>query len=108
VADALPFLKAAEDVLVVEVSGHDDCGEAQMHTFCVVENLKRHGVKARAKAVIALPVQTADVLAAEADDLDAGLVVSGAYGHSRLGEWAFGGVTVELLKWNGRYRLLSH
>jgi nucleotide-binding universal stress UspA family protein len=108
VADALPFLKAADEVVVLEVSEQDEAGEAQMHTFTVVKNLKRHGVKARAKTVIALPIQTGDVLIREAEKLDADLVVSGAYGHSRLGEWAFGGVTADLLKWNARYRLVSH
>jgi nucleotide-binding universal stress UspA family protein len=108
VADAIPFLKAADEVVVLEVSDHDAASEAQMHTFAVVKNLKRHGVKARAKTVIALPIQTGEVLIRQAEELGADLVVSGAYGHSRLGEWAFGGVTADLLKWKARYCLVSH
>ncbi len=38
----------------------------------------------------------------------AGLLVAGAYGHSRLREWAFGGVTHDLLLHGDRCALLSH
>ncbi len=40
----------------------------------------------------------ADVLVRIALQHSAGLLVVGAYGHSRLQEWAFGGVTRELLR----------
>ena len=35
-------------------------------------------------------------------------VVTGGYGHSRLGEWVFGGVTHSLLHEPERFVLLSH
>ena len=35
---------------------------------------------------------------AEVKEERADLIVAGAYGHSRLGEWAFGGVTRNLLR----------
>ncbi|RZM09135.1 MAG: universal stress protein, partial [Sphingomonas sp.] len=38
----------------------------------------------------------------------ADLVVAGAYGHSRIREWAFGGVTRDLLLRDRRCTLLSH
>jgi nucleotide-binding universal stress UspA family protein len=38
----------------------------------------------------------------------ADLIVAGAYGHSRLGEWAFGGVTRDLLTSSPVCCLLSH
>jgi len=41
-------------------------------------------------------------------DEDADLIVAGGYGHSRLGEWIFGGVTHELLASSPVYCLLSH
>jgi nucleotide-binding universal stress UspA family protein len=40
--------------------------------------------------------------------LDADLIVCGAYGHSRFGEWAFGGVTDDLLSQDDVYVLFSH
>jgi nucleotide-binding universal stress UspA family protein len=36
------------------------------------------------------------------------LIVSGAYGHSRLGEWIFGGMTQDLLTQSPVCCLLSH
>jgi nucleotide-binding universal stress UspA family protein len=38
----------------------------------------------------------------------ADLLVTGAYGHSRLGEWVFGGMTRELLLTNPICCLMSH
>ena len=39
---------------------------------------------------------------------NADLIVSGGYGHSRLGEWIFGGVTQELLASSPVCCMLSH
>ena len=41
-------------------------------------------------------------------DENADLIVAGGYGHSRLGEWIFGGVTHELLGSSPVCCLLSH
>jgi nucleotide-binding universal stress UspA family protein len=46
------------------------------------------------------------ILVAEQDAAD--LVVAGGYGHSRLREWVFGGVTADLLKHCPKCCLLSH
>ena len=40
--------------------------------------------------------------------LKADLIVAGAYGHTRLGEWIFGGVTNELLASSPVCCMLSH
>jgi nucleotide-binding universal stress UspA family protein len=39
---------------------------------------------------------------------DADLLVAGAYGHSRLGEWIFGGVTRDILASSPLCCLMSH
>jgi len=36
------------------------------------------------------------------------LIVAGAYGHSRLGEWVFGGVTRQLLAQSSVCCVFSH
>jgi nucleotide-binding universal stress UspA family protein len=36
------------------------------------------------------------------------MLVAGAYGHSRLGEWVFGGVTRDLLRHSPICSLFSH
>ena len=68
--------------------------------------LESHGVKA-----IALVSESngndANSLDAILESQEADLVVAGAYGHSRLREWAFGGVTDSLLR-TSRCALLSH
>ncbi len=43
-----------------------------------------------------------------AGQLGAELIVAGGYGHTRLGEWAFGGVTRSLLEQERYFILLSH
>jgi nucleotide-binding universal stress UspA family protein len=107
-ADALPFLKDTREVVVMEVCDGKDVGDARTHTTAVVEGLKRHGVAARAKVVAASPDRVVTELNVEAKAIGADLIVAGGYGHSRLGEWAFGGVTYDLLNAPERFVLLSH
>jgi len=108
VADALPFLKAAEAVSVVEVCDEGGYAQAELHTHEVAKYLRRHGVTAKAKAVIAPPERVATELNIVAEAIDADLIVAGAYGHTRLGEWLFGGVTRSLIQEPERFSLLSH
>lgn len=108
VHDALPFLCAAQDVVVTEICDRDDFAGAQYRTGSVVEGLKRHGAPARAKVVTAAPEGVAGELAATAESVGADLIVAGGYGHSRFGEWFFGGVTRDLLRQAERFTLLSH
>ena len=108
VADALPFLQMAKDVVVQEICAEDDVADAEVHTFDIVEHHKRHGVAARTKVTVARPERTVTELNIAADEIGADLIVAGAYGHSRLGEWVFGGVTHSLLREPERFVLLSH
>lgn len=108
VADALPFLKRAEDVVVMEVCDADQPGDAQYRTSDVVEHLKRHGVKARPLVKVAVPERVSIELNSEAQAIGADLIVAGAYGHNRLQEWVLGGVTYDLLHSPERFVLLSH
>lgn len=107
-ADSLPFLKAAEDVLILEVCEEDRFADAEIHTFAVVEHLRRHGVEARAKVLMAPQDRAVAELNIAAQEIGADLIVAGGYGHSRLGEWVFGGVTRDLLRHPERFVLLSH
>lgn len=110
VADALPLLGKAKDVVVVEVvenaSEYDVC-EARLGD--VVAWLGRHGIVASAR--VDEPGQGRNVAArldAIAADITAGLVVAGAYGHSRFRELVLGGVTEHLVTRTERCVLLSH
>lgn len=106
-ADAMPLLERADEVLVLEVCTGDDKINAKIRTDDVVSALKRHGVAAVAK-VAAHHSADGPAILHEASRFGADLIVAGAYGHSRLGEWAFGGVTRDLLAQHDRYVLLSH
>ena len=103
--DALPFLKAAEDVLVIAVEEHGAYDKATLDD--VVDWLHSHDVKARAEARPALESHAATLLAAAAE-IDSRLIVTGAYGHSRLRERIFGGVTRDLLEALEVHRLMSN
>lgn len=109
IADALPLLAKADDVVVVEICDEAEAvGDAQFHAAEVAEGLKRHGVKARGKAVQAPDEKVCQVLNEEAKAIGADLIVAGCYGHSRMNEWFFGGVTRDLLANPQRFILMSH
>ena len=107
-ADSLPFLKAAEQVVVVECCAKDGVVEARLNTSDVVQQLRRHGVEAFGKAIPTARDRVSTELQIAAQEIGADLIVAGAYGHTRLGEWAFGGVTYDLLNAPERFILLSH
>ena len=105
--DALPLLKLAAHVAVVEVAPEEDLPATRTHLQDVVGWLGHHGVRADALAVASDGGDAAQ-LASIVDAQDADLVVAGAYGHSRVREWAFGGVTRGLLANTRRCALVSH
>jgi nucleotide-binding universal stress UspA family protein len=107
VADALPILKASKGVDVIELVNESELEAARRRVSEVGDWLARHGVEANC---LASPLSGAEAthLAAIAKDLEADLIVAGAYGRSRLSEWAFGGVTRDFLLRADRCTLASH
>jgi nucleotide-binding universal stress UspA family protein len=105
--DALPFLKRAAHVAVVEIADEDNLPAARSHLRDVVAWLRRHGVEAEPIATPSLGDDAAQLIAI-AGDQGADVIVAGAYGHTRLREWALGGVTRDLLRSPDRCSLLSH
>lgn len=97
----------AGKVTVIEVADDDELSEADVHVKDVAEWLGGHGITADAR-VERGGDEDAVVLAGVAEDLNAGLVVAGAYGHTRLREWVLGGVTRDLLLKTARCSLVSH
>ena len=98
VRESLDLLKGADEVhlvLVDPVKGEDYHGEepgADAATY-----LARHGVKVTIDRLPRMNRSVADVLRQHALDTSAELMVMGAYGHSRLRERLFGGVTKSML-----------
>jgi len=60
--------------------------------------LARHGVRVSVDVLASGGRTIADVLRQHAVDVGAELIVMGAYGHSRMREWIFGGVTRSMLE----------
>ena len=107
-SDALPFLTEADQVLLVEVCERGSEAEAERRLDDVTAYLVRHRVTVGAKAYVRAKGTIAAKLLGFAVDERADLLVAGGYGHSRLGEWIFGGVTKELLDTSPICCLLSH
>lgn len=107
ISAGLPLLRLAGRVVVAGVCAADDEAEVRGELADVGARLAAHGVKAEQK-VIDGPDHAGQRLLSLAADEAAGLVIAGAYGHSRLREWVLGGVTRALLSAPGPYVLLSH
>jgi nucleotide-binding universal stress UspA family protein len=107
-ADSLPILKCAEQVLVMAISSRDEAESTRVHVSAVLDYLLDHGIEARSRVVAANEAEAAPLIQAEARAIDADLIVAGAYGRTRLGEWLFGGVTLGLLSEPERFLLISH
>jgi nucleotide-binding universal stress UspA family protein len=109
VQDALPFLHEAKRVTIVEICEKDQMETTRHHVDDVVGYLGRHRVKAEARVETQLLGSTgADQIIGLALDEGADLLVTGAYGHSRLNEWVFGGMTRDLLTSSPICCLMSH
>lgn len=96
--DALPLLQKAEavDLVIVDpVEGEN--AEGDQPGAAVGKHLARHGVKVNVVVIKSDGRVVSALLLKHAREMQADLVVAGGYGHSRLREWAMGGVTRELL-----------
>jgi nucleotide-binding universal stress UspA family protein len=108
VQDALPFLHEAASVTVVEICGSGEEGAAQERVGDVVRYLTRHRINGGTRVIPNQQGSGAAQLIKLAQDEGADLLVTGAYGHSRLGEWIFGGMTRDLLATTSICCLVSH
>jgi nucleotide-binding universal stress UspA family protein len=108
VRDALPLLRKAEHVIAVHVAETDwqfDSGEELEDT---ARYLARHEVKVATQIEPPSKAGGAGELIRLAKEQGADLIVTGGYGHSRIGEFIFGGVTRELLATSAICCLFSH
>lgn len=96
VADALPLLRLAKHVTVLEVARADDRKGVRGRVEDVARWLKSHGITADAVDAPRNHSVESD-LYAEIIERDCDLLVAGAYGHSQLAEFILGGVTRDLL-----------
>jgi nucleotide-binding universal stress UspA family protein len=106
IVDALPLLRKAKDITIVEIVEDGGSLEAALNrTQDVVTWLSYHDITA--SALVQKESSTAAALDGIASSVGAGVLVAGAYGHSRLREWVLGGVTQHLATESTRCVLLS-
>lgn len=106
-ADAIPLLKQCQDVTVLQLAPSQERQSAITNTQDVAAWLALHGLNAKAEV---LPLQGYEpgLLRAKLLERKCDLLVAGGYGHSRLGEWVFGGVTNDVLLDPDYCVLISH
>ena len=108
--DAMPLLQAADKVTILTINpdkpssgDHGDVPSAD-----IALHLARHGVTAEAASVKTDQPDVGEIILSRAFDIDADMIVAGAYGHSRTREWILGGVTKTLLHETTVPAFLSH
>lgn len=105
VADSLPLLHKAKEVNVIEVIEDDaNRNAAQARVDDVAAWLGRHSITAFGRVLHAVEEEQIDKLW----QFSADFVVAGAYGHTRLREWVFGGFTRSLLTRSRHCSFLTH
>lgn len=104
---ALPILEQADvtDICIIDPPAHaadrSDPGGA------MAQYLMRHGSRAEVAVLAKTEPHIGDILLRRAREVGAQMIVSGAYGHSRLREAVFGGATRSLLEAADRPILMS-
>jgi nucleotide-binding universal stress UspA family protein len=107
VHDALPILKRAQTVQILEVNPPSG-REPHIAGVDIALHLARHGVKAEVEAATVSDIDIGATILSRAADLGSDLLVMGAYGHSRLREFTLGGVTRHVLQHMTVPVLMSH
>jgi nucleotide-binding universal stress UspA family protein len=96
-ADSLPLLKTAKSVFVLTIAERD-AEEGALPDTEIAAALARHGVKVEIASAPASGSSIGVEIQTRAMARNADLIVMGCYGHSRLREFALGGVTRHMLK----------
>jgi nucleotide-binding universal stress UspA family protein len=93
--DALPFIMEADEATVLTIDAGDELSSSATQLAAA---LSRHGAHVAVSGLASSGRGVADVIAGQVELSGADLLVMGAYGHSRLREFLFGGVTRSLLE----------
>jgi nucleotide-binding universal stress UspA family protein len=107
VADALPFLERAREVIVMSISEGDD-GRESLADADIFGWLAHHGITASVRHEVAKDADAGPLLLSHAADVGADLLVMGAYSRPRLSEIVPGGVTRLMLQATTVPVLMSH
>ena len=105
---ALPLLAAADEVHVVVVDPPAHGPSRSDPGGMLSQYLARHGVRVEIDVLSKTLPRVSDILARHATDMQADLMVMGAYGHSRFREAIFGGATRSMLEHATLPVLMAH
>jgi len=109
VRDALPLLTTALHVRVVSVvEPHRGAPDGSRTHDELRAYLAAHRIDVQFKRLDTASIEATECLLSEAANVGADLIVMGGYGHSRLREWALGGVTQRMLDSMTVPVLMSH
>ncbi len=97
VHDALPLLKQARSVKILEVNPGREADHGRLVGAEIAGHLARHGVKVAAGFLNESHSSDGATILAHASEIGSDLIVMGGYGHSRLREVVFGGVTSHIM-----------
>jgi nucleotide-binding universal stress UspA family protein len=97
--DAIPLLVQADDVILAEVASTGGWnGGYSIPIEDMADHLRLHGAKITTARLEGQASDAGDLLLDFGAKNQVDLIVAGAYGHSRVREWALGGVTASLLR----------
>ena len=105
---ALPLLQAADLVNIAIISPPPHGPERSVPGGALSQWLSRHGVHAEISVLAKTMPRISDVLARHSTDVNADLVVMGAYGHSRFREAILGGATRNTLEQSDIAVFMAH
>lgn len=92
-ADSEPFLEGADSIHVVTVDGAAPFEGAEEPGVEIAAHLARHGLNVELRQVESAGRTAEAALVDEARSVGADMMVLGGFGHSRLRQFVFGGVT---------------
>lgn len=95
VFNAIPLMQHAKIVHILQIA---EKREKLQPATDLVAALARHGVKAELQMSQAVDQSVGNELLSRIADLGTDLLVMGAYGHSRMREYVFGGATRDVIK----------
>ncbi len=105
---AVPLLACSCKVTLVSVAEETDKARFDFPAIEGAQYLTRHGIECEIVEIPRGEAKIADTLFSAAQMRECGLMVMGAYGHSRLAEMLLGGVTRQMLREPEMPILLAH
>ncbi len=99
--DAIPFMQQGEKTSIFWVTGSDEAADSVLEHSGheLARCLDRHGIKTHVSHRPKTQIPIGDELLNEAAEIGADLIVTGAFGHSRLYDFVIGATTSHLMSY---------